>query len=130
HQQIEMLEQNGLARSAGADDRRDLAGGKVQRNAVEDLLAAEAAAKIAHFDCITGARRVANALRIAVAMVDFSLTHGSSIARALSQEYRRKKIVKRKNKGAGQHHGFGGGAADPGRHPFGVISLVATDPGY
>ena len=71
-----MLEQNGLARSAGADDRRDLAGGKVERNAVEDLLAAEAAAKIAHFDCITGAWRVAEVLRMAAARVDFSFAHG------------------------------------------------------
>ena len=56
-----MLEQDGLAGAAGADDGRDLAGGEIEGDAVEHLLAAEAAAKIAHFDRVAGARR---ALRI------------------------------------------------------------------
>ena len=40
-----MLEQNGLAGAAGSDNRRDLTRGEIERDAVEDLLAAEAAAK-------------------------------------------------------------------------------------
>ena len=59
-QQVEMLEQDGLAAAAGADDGGDFAGGKIEGDAVEHLLAAEAAVQIAHFDRVGGAGRVAS----------------------------------------------------------------------
>ena len=73
-----MLQQDGLARSAGADDGRDLARWKIEGDAVEHLLMAEAAAKIPHFDCIPGAGRVAHRRWITVAAVDLRFAHSWS----------------------------------------------------
>ena len=73
-----MLEQNGLAGAAGADDGRDLASREIERDAVEHLLLAEALAQLAHFDRIAGGGGRLARLRTGFGMVDFSLAHDSS----------------------------------------------------
>lgn len=49
-QQVEAAQQGGLARTAGADDRQHLAGGDVQVDALEHLLAIEGFSQVAHGD--------------------------------------------------------------------------------
>src|SRR5271166_6321592 len=77
-QQVKMLQQDGLARSARAHDGRYLARWKVEGDAVEHLLTAEAAAKIPHFDCVPCAGRVTNRRWITVAAVDLRFAHSWS----------------------------------------------------
>ena len=106
-----MLQQDGLAASAGADDRGDAAARTIKINAIENLLAAKAPAQLAHAD--SGA---------------ISRGSLSFIEATILQKNRRKEIVPKQDKHARKHDRFGGRAANAGRHPLRVVALVTADP--